>query len=181
MDKLSWIYLQRLGVLVFVISVFLNPWELLLFRIASLGMKKMATPLYARRAWAFAACRVDECSREVMFNNHSCGHVGYHNNPSEYLATLNGTAEHRPTGRFRDSSGGGIWRTSDMVVQEKGRRYRPLGGAPKKFLHTTKKSTLILILGLFLFGLGDAVIISADWNLLPGHPGRPYSPYWAQA
>ena len=98
-----------LFILVLVIGVFLNPWELLLFRIALAGNEKdSSTPSILGEPEAFAACRVDECSREVMFNSHFChGHVGYHNNPSEYLATLNGTAEHRPTGE--DSEIGSEW------------------------------------------------------------------------
>ena len=56
-----------------------------------------------------------------------------------------------------------------MVVREKGREV-PTTWWSSDEVHSIRPrtSTLsILILGLFLFGLGDAVIISADWGVTP--------------
>lgn len=98
-----------LGILTLAIIVFLNPWELLAIPIILAGNEKDSSdPSIFGEPEPFAACRVDECSREVMFNSHFChGHVGYHNSPSEYLATLNGTPDHQPTGE--DSETGSEW------------------------------------------------------------------------
>ena len=98
-----------LFILALVISIFLNPRELLAIPIILAGNEKDSSdPSIFGEPEPFAACRVDECSREVMFNSHFChGHVGYHNNPSEYLATLNGTPDHQPTGE--DSETGSEW------------------------------------------------------------------------
>ena len=92
-----------------VLAYFLNPWNLMEMSIILANKEKDRNKTSALGSFEpFATCRVDDCNREVMFNSHFChGHVEYHNNPSEYLATLNGTAEHRPTGE--DSEIGSEW------------------------------------------------------------------------
>ena len=78
-------------VLGLILTFILNPWNLLEIPIILAQKEKdrnKTSPLGTFEP--FATCLVDDCNREVMFNSHFChGHVEYHNNPSEYLATLN--------------------------------------------------------------------------------------------
>ena len=80
-----------MGAAALVLAYFLNPWNLMEMSIILANKEKVRDETSVLGPFEpFATCRVDQCNREVMFNSHFChGHVEYHNNPSEYLATLN--------------------------------------------------------------------------------------------